>query len=84
MENTTTTATSPRFLTVAGVAELTSLSERTIRRAVDEGSLKAHKVRGRILILEADAVAWVQAHPLAGSAAAPVTVQVQTGGDRRW
>ncbi len=47
-----------RMLSPAQVAELTGLSRAAIYRAVEEGELRASKLRGRIRVEEAELAAW--------------------------
>lgn len=45
------------------VAELTSLSFETVRRAINRGDLPAKKVGRRVLVLAKDLDAWLDAQP---------------------
>ncbi len=47
-----------RMLSPAQVAELTGLSRAAIYRAVEEGELRASKLRGRIRVDEAELASW--------------------------
>lgn len=47
-----------QMLSPAQVAELTGLSRAAIYRAVEEGELRASKLRGRIRVDEAELAAW--------------------------
>jgi excisionase family DNA binding protein len=46
------------FYSVRAVAERTSLSESTIRRAIRDGELQALKIRGSIRIRKSGMDAW--------------------------
>jgi excisionase family DNA binding protein len=46
----------PLFLTKAQVSEATGISERTIARRVDDGTLKATRLGPRLLRIERDSV----------------------------
>jgi excisionase family DNA binding protein len=47
-----------QMLSPAQVAELTGLSRAAIYRAVEEGELRASKLRGRIRVEETELAAW--------------------------
>lgn len=47
------------FLTVAEIAAATKLSRSAIYRAIEDGELAAHKLRGRIRVARASYEAWV-------------------------
>jgi excisionase family DNA binding protein len=47
---------------IAEVAELLSVSTRTVRRWIDDGLLIAHRIRGVILIAENDLRAFLALH----------------------
>ena len=49
-------------LTVAQVAEYLKLSDKTIRRMISSGQLKASKVRGSWRIKETDVEKYLNAH----------------------
>ncbi len=49
-----------RFLILPEVAEVLRTSTKTVRRLIDEGKIKTHKVRGRILIRSSDLMAFVE------------------------
>jgi len=54
--------TAPKeFLSVKEAAEIVGLSEKAIRRAIDDGELPASKPRGRIRIKRTDLDAWIEA-----------------------
>ena len=59
-------ATGPtlRYVTVAEVAKLARCDPKTVRRAIHDGKLPAFR-RAKLLIREADAVAWIEAKPAA-------------------
>lgn len=48
-----------QYLNIAQVAQLTSLSQSTIRRAVAKGELKCSKKLGKLLFLEMDVRRWL-------------------------
>lgn len=62
-----------RFLSIGDVADRTSLSQRTIRRYVEAGSLPARKAGSRILIRESDLDVWFSSLALCGTASEPLT-----------
>ena len=49
-----------KYLSIIQVADLTSLSTSTIRRAVARGHLKCSKKIGKLLFLESDVRKWLQ------------------------
>ena len=49
-----------KFLSISQVAELTSLSQSTIRRAVANGTLKCSRKLGKLLFLESDVRVWIR------------------------
>ena len=49
-----------KFLSISQVAELTSLSQSTIRRAVVKGTLKCSRKLGKLLFLESDVRIWIR------------------------
>ena len=58
----TPTATEPTALSVADVAARVGLSKQSVYREVEDGRLRAVRIRGRLLV-PADAVAeWLQAN----------------------
>ena len=50
---------SKKYLCIADVSALTSLSQSTIRRAIKSGSLQCKKKLGKILFLESDIDIWL-------------------------
>lgn len=52
---------SEQMMSVADVATLLGLSTKTIRRAIDDGRLRASKPCGRLLIRASDVDAWLEA-----------------------
>jgi len=48
------------FLTVAEIAARTGLSRSAVYRAVDDGELEAHKIRGRVKVRVAAYEAWLE------------------------
>jgi excisionase family DNA binding protein len=46
----------PALLSIAQVAEATGLSDKTIRRRIDDGTFKAHRIGPRILRIERDSI----------------------------
>ena len=51
-----------KFFKIAEVAELLSVSTRTVRRWIDDGLLIAHRIRGVVLIAENDLRAFLALH----------------------
>ena len=51
---------SNRYLSINQVANLTSLSTSTIRRAINKGQLKCSKKLGKLLFLESDINNWLK------------------------
>lgn len=77
------------MLSVDGVAAQLGLSTKTIRRAIDEGRLRAYKPCGRLLIASVDVDAWLAASQVEPRAtrftperSRPRTATIQTGGLR--
>ena len=54
--------TSPRFLTVAQVADVLAVSQRSIRRWISAGELLAHKLGRQVRISEFDLRAFLAGH----------------------
>ncbi len=52
------------YLTVPEAAELARCNPRTIRRAVEAGTLAAFRPARRILLREVDVVAWIESRPV--------------------
>jgi excisionase family DNA binding protein len=52
----------PRFYTVDEIANRLVVSERTVRRWVDDGLLIAHTIGGVVRVAESDLVAFLKAH----------------------
>ena len=48
-----------KYLSIIQVADLTSLSTSTIRRATKRGSLKCSRRLGKLLFLESDVRKWL-------------------------
>ena len=48
-----------KYLSIIQVADLTSLSTSTIRRAVARGELKCSRRLGKLLFLETDVRKWI-------------------------
>ena len=48
-----------KYISIFQVAELTSLSQSTIRRAVAKGTLKCSRKLGKLLFLESDIRVWI-------------------------
>lgn len=48
------------IMTVEEVAEVLKVTERTVRTAISEGKLKAHKQFGKWYVLASDLVAFIQ------------------------
>ena len=51
---------STRFVTLAQASQITQLSTRTLRRAIADGHLGAHRVRRLIRIDAAELQRWVE------------------------
>ena len=47
------------WMDIKKVCELTTLSESTIRRAVNRGKLKCSKKLGKLLFMESDVKRWI-------------------------
>tara|TARA_Y100001935_G_C17215968_1_gene462612 strand:- start:659 stop:907 length:249 start_codon:yes stop_codon:yes gene_type:complete len=50
---------SNKYLSINEVSELTTLSQSTIRRAVNKGELKCSKKLGKLLFQESDVRRWL-------------------------
>ena len=50
------------FFSIATIATRWGVCERTIRRLIDSGELRAHKIGGQIRIAEVDAKAFLQSN----------------------
>ena len=48
-----------KYLSINQVCDLTSLSQSTIRRAVDKGHVKCSRKLGKLLFLESDVRKWI-------------------------
>jgi excisionase family DNA binding protein len=53
---------SPRFFTIANVAESLDVSSRTIRRAIKSGRLRAHHFGRAVRIADYDWIEFLEAH----------------------
>jgi excisionase family DNA binding protein len=53
---------SPKFFTIAEIAECVGASERTVRRWIENGLLAAHRFNGLVRISEADFQTFLAAH----------------------
>ena len=51
-----------KYLSIIQVADLTSLSTSTIRRAVARGELKCSRRLGKLLFLETDVRKWIDGY----------------------
>ena len=61
-----------RLLSVRDAAGIAGVSEKTIRRAIDNGELSAQRVGARTIRLRHEALTeWVNSDPTGGVAAAP-------------
>ena len=49
-----------RLLLLPEVAEILRVSVKTVRRLIDEGKIKIHKIRGRILIRSSELMKYVK------------------------
>ena len=49
----------PLLLTLAEAAAKVRLSTKTLRRAIEDGSLSATKLRGRWFVVESDLAEWL-------------------------
>lgn len=54
----------PALLSIAQVADATGLSTKTIRRRVEDGTLRAHRVGPRVIRIEADSVFALLGRPI--------------------
>jgi excisionase family DNA binding protein len=50
---------SNKYLSINEVSELTTLSQSTIRRAVNKGELKCSRKLGKLLFQESDVRRWI-------------------------
>ena len=50
---------SNKYLSINEVSELTTLSQSTIRRAVNKGELKCSRKLGKLLFQESDVRKWI-------------------------
>jgi len=50
-----------QFLLLPEVAGVLRVSVKTVRRLIDEGKIKTHKIRGRILVCRTELMAYVNA-----------------------
>ena len=48
--------------TIAEAAEILNVSQRTVRRIIQSGELRAHRIRGLIRISDADIAAYLAEH----------------------
>jgi len=53
---------STKFFTIAQIAEVMEISERSVRRWIDKGLLVAHKIGGLVRISEADFLTFLLTH----------------------
>jgi excisionase family DNA binding protein len=51
-----------KFFTIAQVAELLSLSTRSVRRLIEHGGLPVHRFRGAVRVAAADLRAYIATH----------------------
>ena len=51
-----------RFRTIAETAEILNVSQRTVRRLIQSGELRAHRIRGLVRISDADIAAYLAEH----------------------
>ena len=56
-----------RYLTIAGAASYTTLSARTLRRAIAAGELVAHRVGRRAVLSVEDLDRWIAGHRIGAS-----------------
>lgn len=54
-------SSTPRLLTIKEVAVACQLSEKAVRRAIDDGELAAIKLRSRLRVTPEDFQAWIAA-----------------------
>ena len=59
-------AASEKIMTVEEVAEMLKVTEATVRRAVNEGRLKAFKQFGKWYVFYSDIVAFIKAGQCSG------------------
>jgi hypothetical protein len=57
-------ASRPTMLTVPEVAEFARCEHKAVRRAIHDGLLPAFETNRRLVIDEADAIAWVKSRPV--------------------
>lgn len=60
-----------RYLTVLEVAELARCEQKTVRRAIHSGRLRAFRPAQKLLVREQDARAWVESAPVTGPSTRP-------------
>jgi excisionase family DNA binding protein len=53
---------SPKFYTIAQIAECIDASTRTVRRWIEKGLLVAHRINGLVRIAEEDFRAFLATH----------------------
>ena len=53
----------PKYMTLAGAAKRTGLSEKTIERAVSSGKVRRNKQPGRLLVVTTSLDAWIEGDP---------------------
>jgi excisionase family DNA binding protein len=70
----------PRYLSLADAGTIASLSERTLRRAIKAGTLRAHYLGRTVRIELGELRRWIEAD---GAAADAVVVDVHRKGHRR-
>lgn len=68
-ESTPATTNETRALSVAEVAERLGISERSVRRLIDRGELRARRLGARVLIAEADLQQLLSQPPAPGARA---------------
>lgn len=61
----------PPYKTISEAAELARCDQKTLRRAVTSGDLRAFRPAGRLLFLEADVREWVESRPARRAASRP-------------
>lgn len=59
------------YRTISEAAELARCDQKTLRRAVTAGDLRAFRPAGRLLFLEADVREWVESRPARRAASRP-------------
>jgi excisionase family DNA binding protein len=67
------TAAGWHLLSIREIADACQLSEKAVRRAIDDGELPAVKLRSRLRITPDDFAAWIDSSRRATPVSAPIT-----------